>query len=222
MPPIAVHWIKNNALAAAISCAASLCVYVARQATGAADGDAGLGGLAIFYVLAGLLWAFSGGTDGLFSGAVLQRILPLLPARTWIGLHAVLSVIIGAASEWGMSTSSADAASAADASVGEMLLSGLISGAVFGAAVGGLEALVLRRAALGAGAWMGWSSVAFAVALPFFAIGASVLGVGGGFAGELANQALLFVTALLIALVMLQGLRSLKDPMLSRAGEFFS
>jgi hypothetical protein len=221
MPPIAVHWVKNNALAAVISCVASLCIYGARQATGAADGDAGPGGLAIFYLIAASLWAFSGCTDGLFSGAVLQRVVPMLPARTWIGLHAALSIVIGAASEWGLA-SSGEAPSADNVSMGEMLLSGLISGAVFGAAIGGLEALVLRRAALGSGAWMAWSSVAFAVAMPFFAVGASALGVGGGFAGELANQALLFVTAVIIALVMLQGLRGLKDPMLSRAGEFFS
>jgi hypothetical protein len=99
-PSIAVQWIKNNILAAIISGVVTLCVSGTRYATGAAEGDGGLGGLALLYATAAMLWAFSGSADGLLSGAVLQRIVPLLPARTWIGLHALMAAAIGVGGEW--------------------------------------------------------------------------------------------------------------------------
>src|SRR5215813_7416179 len=102
MPTIAALWIKNNILAALISAAVSLCIYGVRQATGAADGDAGPGGLVLLYAVTAILWAFAGSADGLLTGAVLQRIIPLLPARTWIGLHIVLAVTIGMWSEFAL------------------------------------------------------------------------------------------------------------------------
>lgn len=218
-PSIAVQWIKNNILAAIISGVATLCVSGTRYATGAAEGDAGLGGLAILYATAAMLWAFSGSADGLLSGAVLQRIVPLLPARTWIGLHALMAVAIGVGSEWLVS---GGAKSTDDASLGEVLAAGLVSGAFFGAVIGGLQALVLRRVALGTGAWIAWSSGAFAIAMAFFAGSTRVLDAGGGLAGELVGQVIGFLTAVIIALVMLPALQRLRDPMLSRAGEYFS
>jgi hypothetical protein len=150
---------------------------------------------------------------------VLQRVVPLLPARTWIGLHALMSVAIGVGSEW---MASGDAKSTDDASFGEVLAAGFISGALFGAVIGGLQALVLRRVALGTGAWIGWSSAAFAIAVAFFAVSTRLLDAGGGLAGELVGQMIGFLTAVIIALVMVQALGRLRDPMLSRAGDYFS
>src|SRR5258708_20870511 len=94
MPSISVQWIKNNILAAIISGVVALCVSGVRYSTGVADGDAGLGGLSILYATAAILWAFSGSADGLLSGAVLQRIVPLFPALTWIRLPALMPVAI--------------------------------------------------------------------------------------------------------------------------------
>jgi len=88
--------------------------------------------------------------------------------------------------------------------------------------VGGLQALVLRKAAFGTGAWMAWSTGAFAIAVAFFAGSASLWDTGGGLAGELANQAVALLAAVIISLVMLPALRRLRDPMLSKAGSYFT
>jgi hypothetical protein len=222
MPPIPAHWVKNNILAAVISSAVSLCIHGMRLATGAADADAGLGAIVFLYAIAIILWAFSGSADGLLTGAVLQRVVPSLPARIWIGLHALMAVVVGVGGELAFMSSPGDSKGTDDVSMGEMMLVGFMLGAVIGAVVGGLQALVLRRAALGTEAWIGWSTAAFAIAMAFVSGGASLLGRGDGLAGELANQALVFLAAVIISVVMLPALERLRDRMLSRAGSYFS
>jgi hypothetical protein len=221
-PSVAVHWVKNNILAAVISAAVSLCMYGVRHATGSADADAGFGAIVILNATGTILWALSGSADGLFTGAVLQRVVPLLPVRTWIGLHASIAVVVGMGSELGFMVSSGDTKGTDDVSMGEMLLVGFILGAVIGAVVGGLQALVLRKVAFGTGTWMAWSTAAFAIAVSFFAGNASLWETGGGLAGELANQAVAFLAAVIISLVMLPALQRLRDPMLSKAGSYFT
>jgi hypothetical protein len=222
MPSIAAHWVKNNIVAAVISAVVSLSIYGVRSATGAADADVGLAASVIFYAAAVILWAFSGSADGLLTGAVLQRVVPLLPARTWIGLDAAMTVAMGAANEVSLLGASGDPKSAADGSIAEMLVVALIAGALIGAVVGGLQALVLRKAALGTGVWIACSAAAFAIVLCLFAIGGRLWDTGGGFAGELANQTVAVLSNVVIALVMLPALRRLRDPRLSMAGEYFS
>ena len=222
MPPIPAHWVKNNILAAVISSAVSLCIHGMRHATGVADADAGLGAIVLLYAIATILWALSGSTDGLLTGAVLQRVIPSLPARTWIGLHVSIAVVVGVGSELAFTGSPGDSKGMDDASMGEVLLAGLMLGAVIGALVGGLQALVLRQAALGTEAWMAWSTAAFAIAMAFVSGGASLLGRGDGLAGELANQALVFLAAVIISVVMLPALGRLRDRMLSTAGQHFT
>ena len=58
--------------------------------------------------------------------------------------------------------------------------------------------------------------------MAFVSGGASLLGRGDGLAGELANQALVFLAAVIISVVMLPALGRLRDRMLSRAGSYFS
>jgi hypothetical protein len=222
LPPIAVHWVKNNIVAAVISAAASLCIYGVRQATGAADADAGLAAIVFFYAAATALWAFSGSADGLLTGAVLQRVVPLLPAKAWIGLNAAMTVVVGVGNELAFLVASGDTKTAEDGSIGEVLVVGLIVGAAIGAAVGGLQALVLRKAALGTGAWIVCSGAAFAIVLCLFAVAGRLWDTGGGFAGEFANQVIAVVANVIMALVMLPALRRLRSPVLSMAGRYFS
>jgi hypothetical protein len=222
MPPIAVHWVKNNILSAVISAVVSLCIYGLRQATGAADADAGVGAIIFLYAAAAALWAFSGSAEGLLTGAVLQRVVPLLPAMTWIGLNAAMTVVVGVGNELAFVVASGDARAADDGSIGELLVVGLIAGAAIGAVVGGLQALVLRKAALGTGAWIACASAAFAIVLCVFTIVGRLWDTGGGLAGELANEAVSLLAAAITALVMLPALRRLRDPRLSMAGRYFS
>jgi hypothetical protein len=221
LPPIAVHWVRNNVLAAIISGVGSLLFYGLRDAIGAVDADVGLGVIVTVYALWIGLAVFVGAVNGVLSGAVLQRILPLLPARTWIALQVLIAVVIAIMT--GMSLVGPPKAPAAPQDVPMLatLLGGLILGAIFGVAIGALEALVLRRAAFGTGAWITCSSIAYAVALAFFAASAKLLEVGSNFAGEFASQALYVVASVLAGLIMLPALRRLKTP-LSTAPQYFT
>ncbi len=219
--PIAVHWVRNNVLAAIISGVGSLLFYGLRDATGAVDADAGFGVIVTVYAAWIGLSVFVGTVNGVLSGAVLQRILPLLPARTWIALQVVIAVVIGIMT--GMSLVGPPRAPAAtqDVSMLATLLGGLILGAMFGAVIGALEALVLRRAAFGTGTWITCSIIAYALALTFFAGSAKLLEIGLNFAGEFTSQVLYVVASVMASLVMLPALRRLKTP-LSAAPQYFT
>lgn len=221
-PSIATAWVKNNVLAAVVSGTASLAIYGVRNAAGVAGGEPGLAGITILFVVAIVLSAFTGIAYGVLTGAVLQRIVPLLPVKSWIALNTGMAVAAAVLSEIGLillpSTPATD-----DSSLGEVLLVGLIAGAVLGAAIGWLQALVLRKAALGASAWIAWSVVAFVVAVVLVAGSGKLWETGSsGFAGELANQAVAFLAYVIMSVVMLPALRRLRDPLLSAAGPHFS
>jgi hypothetical protein len=221
MPSIAVAWVKNNTLAAVISAIASLAIYGARHATGIADAEAGyLAPIVILFAVATILSALAGAAYGVLTGAVLQRIAPLLPVKPWIAVNAGMAVVAAVLSEISLillpGTPAGD-----DASLEEILVAGLVVGGILGVAIGALQAQVLRQAALGASAWVAWSVVAFIVAVLLVAGSGKLWETGGGFAGELANQAVAFVAYVIISVVMLPALRRLRDP-LSTAGAHFT
>ena len=221
LPPIAVHWVRNNVLAAIISGVGSLLFHGLRDATGAVEADAGFGVIVTVYAAWIGLAVFVGAVNGVLSGAVLQRILPLLPARTWIALQVVIAVLIAIMT--GMSLIGPPRAPTAtqDVSMLATLLGGLILGAVFGAAIGALEALVLRRAAFGTGTWITCSIIAYAIALAFFAGSAKLLEIGSSFPGEFVSQVLYVVASVMASLIMLPALLRLKTP-LSTAPQYFT
>lgn len=221
LPPIAVHWVRNNVLAAIISAAGSLLFYGLRDATGAGDADVGFGVIVTVYVAWIGLAVFVGAVNGVLSGAVLQRILPLLPARTWIALQVMIAVVVAIMTGMSLLGPPKAPAAAQDVSMLATLLGGSILGGIFGAAIGALEALVLRRAAFGTGAWITCSIIAYAVALSFFAGSAKLLEVGASFAGEFTSQVLYVVASVLAGLIMLPALRRLKTP-LSTAPQYFT
>jgi hypothetical protein len=101
-----------------------------------------------------------------------------------------------------------------------LVLAALI-GAIVGALGGGAEALVLRRAASGTLAWIGWSKVAYTIIMVLLTGSARLGDTGTGLTGELMRQAIAFLGALIGAVVMLPALRRLKDPLLSKAGAHF-
>jgi hypothetical protein len=221
-PSIAAAWVKNNTLAAGISGIASLAIYGVRQATGVADAEAGsLAPLALLFGVAIILSAFAGIAYGVLTGAVLQRILPMLPVKAWIAMNTAMAVAAGVLSEIGLLLLSGTPASD-DTSIAETLLVGVIMGSVLGGAIGALQAVVLRKVSLGTSAWVTWSVVAFILAVILVAVSGKLWETGGGFAGELANQVVAFLGYVIVSVVMLPALRRLRDPLLSAAGPHFS
>jgi hypothetical protein len=195
-------------VAAIISAVASLAVVGLKQALGAGDPQAATGVVLAYLVVAAVLYGLSGAAWGLLTGAVLQRIVPLLPARTWIAVHGALDCAVFFISELGRLVPPDRAAD--PLTVPEMVLSGLALGAIAGAVTGGIEALMLRNAAHGLRAWVGWSVIAYAIYVLV------VFGVEGppspepGLVAELASQAVGVVGAVLMALVMFPALKRLQ------------
>jgi hypothetical protein len=104
-----------------------------------------------------------------------------------------------------------------------MLLAGAFLGAVFGASIGGAEALVLRRAGSGIRAWIGWSMIAYALVMPLFFGGVKLWETEPSFfMDELIRQALTFLGCVVAAVVMLPALRRLRDPLLVKAPATFT
>jgi hypothetical protein len=221
LPPIAVHWVKNNILAAVVFAVASLAVYGLRQATGAGAADAGIGAI-VLSVAVVILWALAGAANGVLSGAVLQRIVPSLPAWSWIALQVGIAVIVSIGIVASSMSAPGEAPRANDLPMGAALLWGFTAGAILGAVVGGLEALVLRKVALGTSSWIAWSAAAHGLGFSLIAGGGTLWDFGTDLSSELGATALWLLAAAIGALVMLPAVQSLKSRVLSMAGRQFT
>jgi hypothetical protein len=223
MPSIAAHWIKNNVVAAIIFRAASLVIYGISQAAGAEDARSDAA-VVLLYLADIASWVLAGIAYGVLTGAVLQRIVPHLPVRAWIAMQGVLAGIMAVDGAGGFTAELATLPVIGnDRGLFEavvLFLAALI-GAIVGALGGGAEALVLRRAASGTLAWIGWSTVSYVIIIVLATARARLGDAGTGLTGELIRQALAFLGALIGAVVMLRALRRLKDPLLSKAGAHF-
>src|SRR5260221_10174990 len=93
-PNLAERWVKANIAAAIISGVASFAVYGVKHIVGAADPTAEFGALLLLYVAAIVCSGFAGAAGGLLTGAVLQRVIRRLPVRSWIALHAGMSIVV--------------------------------------------------------------------------------------------------------------------------------
>src|SRR6267142_1693580 len=91
---IAVKWIKNNVLSAIIYAAMSSFLDGLGYAMRGADGNVLFIFSWVYYLVGIALWTLAGIAEGILTGAVLRRIVPFLPGRTWIALHACLAVIL--------------------------------------------------------------------------------------------------------------------------------
>ncbi|MFL6799089.1 MAG: hypothetical protein ACJ8F3_16950 [Xanthobacteraceae bacterium] len=229
MPPIAdaatrhaltLKWLHYNLLSALVSGVVSVLTYALRYLTDAPEGRAAAG-MALLYFAVIVLSAFSGAVYGVLTGAVLQRLVPALSSARWVGLHAAMAVGAGLLAEMAI-TGAADAPRSPDENpLADTLLIGLVFGAVCGTGMGALQALVLRRVALGSGTWMVWSAAAFTASTLFVLLASRLWDSAGGFAGEVTTDLLSIIGFVLGSIIMLPGLWALRSPMLSRAGRPF-
>lgn len=217
MPSIAAHWIRNNVVAAIIFSVASLAIDGVSYAVGDVDTDSATS--EIVYIAMIVFPALAGIAYGMLTGAVLQRIIPRLPARMWIALQIVLAVVLGKAPL----AASPGAASGNRLSEGTLLLAGTFMGAVIGTLIGAAEALVLRKAASGIRAWIGWSTVAQALVMTLFFGSVKLWETEPSFfTNELIRQALSFLGSMVSTVVMLLALQRLRDPLLMKAPDTFT
>jgi hypothetical protein len=210
LPPLAARWIKANAYAAIASVVASLLIFGLKRLLGI-DAKSSAAMTAVFLVTAGTIYGMAGAAWGLYTGAVLQRITPMLPAHGWIALHAALAALALMLSELMLLAPVSEAAAETKPTeIADIVTFALALGGTVGALTGAVEALLLQKAARGLATWIIWSAVSFAV---YVAIVTGIEGpraASSGLATELGSQAIGFIASVISSVVMLPALRRLE------------
>lgn len=207
-PSVARRWINANAVAALLSAVAGLARYALEELTGGATAERSAELVIAHSIVAFVLYGLAGGAAGVLTGAVLQRGIPMLPARAWIALHAAIGATVGltfGTSDPGSAGNVPDVTPSAF-----MVPFGLILGLMFGAMVGGLQALVLRRVASGSGTWVAWSAMAYSIGLAAMSGVLPLLERGNGFTRVLTYEAIGLVVSVIVAMLLLPALYRLR------------
>ena len=208
-PSLSRNWMKANVIAAAIFLATVILMNATDKLLGLDESTTGMlfrgiGSVIAFFGAVVPLVAYA-----MLTGPVLSEKLPAFSRRGWISLHASIGVVLGVA--FAAVTLFGSKSSGAPATVPShqtMLIGGLVAtfvfGPMFGAIMGGLQTLVLRRAATGMLAWVLWSAAGSTV-LAGGLDGAppSAIGQDNGVATFLAIQAVAFAGMVGSAVIML-------------------
>jgi hypothetical protein len=214
-PSVNSRWIKANTVAAAIYAVFGTLTFVTDKLLGINDPATATAfrGIAAAIALAGSIVPII--AYAMLTGAVLREKLPAFSQRGWIAVHGSIGAVLGIGFAtfvlFGGSASSNEPLPTPSMPV---LLVGLaiagVFAAIFGALVGGLQALVLRKAATGTGRWILLSAIATLLALVVIVAVAYALGQNSsGFAGGLAMQVTTFAAMIGAAVIMLPGLNRL-------------
>jgi hypothetical protein len=163
-----------------------------------------------FVVLAVAALGFGLLVLGYLSGVVLRTKLPAFPMRNWLALYGVLGAIFGSISAfaWLTPESSADVGAVDTDLVVAVAIGAAIIGVAISAAVGALQALILRAAAAGLGLWIG--CCALAGALFWLIVPAVLYGPQSGFAQELTVELVTLVVTILAAFILLPAVNRLR------------
>jgi hypothetical protein len=214
-PSTGRNWVKANIIAALISAAASLAVLVVGHAFGEGKADAGVvarGIIVLTHVLASVatLAAYA-----VLAGAVLRQKLPRFPMRAWIVLHFAAGLLFGIYTGYGALEPPTDSNELTELAsrfiVMGILFGGPLLGAVFGLVVGSFHALIMRSAARGLGAWIGFSVIAGMLSLTaMMAVAFTVLPPTlSDVMGEVLMLITAFLTEIIMAVVMLPAVARL-------------
>jgi hypothetical protein len=207
---IGSQWIKANAIGAAINIAVTFVAFLIGQALGVSEKDASVVLQTVFVVVAAAALTFGLFVLGYLSGIVLRTKLPAFPMRNWLALYVVLGAIFGliSAIAWLTPETSSDIGPVDTDIVVGLALGAAIAGAAISAAVGALQALILRPAAEGLGLWIGCCALAgvlFALIVP-----AVLYGPQSGFAQELVVEIVTMVVTILAAVILLPAVGRLR------------
>ena len=213
-PSLSRSWMKANVIAAAIFLAIGILTSATDKLLGLDESTTGM----LFRAIGSVI-AFFGAVVPLvayamLTGPVLSEKLPAFSRRGWISLHASIGVALGIA--FAVVTLFGPKSSVAPATISShqtMLIGGLVAtfvfGPMFGAIMGGLQTLVLRRAATGMLAWVLWSAVGSAVLAALLMATVFGLGQNNGVATFLAIQAVMFAGTVGSAVIMLPAVKRL-------------
>lgn len=212
-PSVNANWIKANTIAAAVYAAVGTLTFVTDKLLAVNDPATAMTyrGVAAVIALAGTIIPIV--AYAMLTGAVLSEKLPAFSKRAWIALHGSIGAVMGLGfAAYTLFGPVAKTAPVAMPPLPELML-GLgvvvVFAAIFGAVMGALQALVLRKAATGTGTWIALS--ALVTPLMMVALGAVAFGfkTEGGLAGTLAMQFVAFVVMIVAAAILLPALNRL-------------
>lgn len=209
---LARRWIIANFVIMIATAAAELLNFGIRHALGLDSANALLSAKVTYVIAQTILTLATFVIYAKLTGDVLRVVVPAFPRRSWLAIHLVMGLVVGAgASAAGVSPSDSEPIDWTDTAVIVlMFVLVAVGGAVLGAIVGGLQALILRRAAYGARAWIAYSALATGLML-LISIGVlSFLPLEQTFVAEAARQASTIVAGVIWALIMLPALRRLR------------
>jgi hypothetical protein len=209
-PNVGSQWIKANAIGAAINVAVTFVAFLIGQALGVNEKGASHAFQVVFVLFATVALGFGLLAMGYLSGVVLRSRLPAFPMRTWLALYVVFGAIFGSISAFAWLTPEipTDPDPVEAAIVLGLMLGAAIVGVVISTAVGSLQALILRPAAIGLGRWIACCALA---GLLFMLIVPAVLyGPQSGFAQELVVELVTLVVTILAAVVLLPAVERLQ------------
>ena len=214
-PSVNRNWIKANAVAAAIYATVGVLTFATDKLLGVSDPATAMAfrGIAAAIALAGTIVPIV--AYAMLTGAVLAEKLPKFSQRGWIALHgsigAVFGTIVVIVTLFGLAANNNVTPPTPSLPV---LITGLSVAAVmmamFGALMGGLQALVLRKAATGSGTWIALSAIVAPLALIVVVVVAFGLGQNSnGFTGAILMQGAMFAAMVGAAVMMLPALNRL-------------
>jgi hypothetical protein len=212
MSDLARRWIAANVLTMVATAAFGLVGFGIRNSLGLDGADAALSARICYVAVEIIISTACLALYAQLAGAVLRRIVPALPWRGWLAVHLVIGLVAGAGTgallvepgdsepiDWNDTTFLQFA-----------LVLAPIGGAVLGAVIGGLQALILRRVAHGAGTWIAFSALATSVTL-LIVVGAFPFSpLGPTFAAEAVMQGVTVLAGVVNAIMMLPALRRLR------------
>jgi hypothetical protein len=200
-PGIGYRWIKANVYGALAIAVLGL-VASAFRTMAVNDGDIGVAATSLFLAAATFTTALGLAVWARLTGGTLARRLPGFPVRAWILLHALIGLADGvfdATSEIGVVTIEPDP----DAILGTALTV-MVFWTLLWAAVGSLQALVLRKVARGVRRWIGYSALAGLVMSPI--VLAALYWPQAGWRGEFWGELGAAIVTVIIAIILLPAL----------------
>jgi len=207
---LGADWVRANVDAAAATFVLGLATFGLRQMLDLPDPNAGAFAKALL-ALAEMLAAATGfAIYAVRTGAVLRRKLPDFPPLTWNALHILIGCGVGATVAF-VELSAGPTTTRESVPISTILsiaVGGMMTGAAIGAVAGGMQALVLRKAARGVGDWLRWSALAGTT----FGAYALALAIGSDqpLTDEVLTQLLGAAIAVAAGVVMLPALHRLQ------------
>src|SRR5262245_16799377 len=158
---LGADWIRANVAAAAATFVLGLATFGLRQMLGLPDPDADAFAKALLAAAEVIAAATGFGIYAARTGAVLAHKLPGFPPLTWNALHLLIGCGVGATvASIELNAEAVTREGVAMSSILSIAVGGMMIGAIIGAAVGAMQALVLSKAAREVGDWIRWSALA--------------------------------------------------------------